>query len=368
MITGEVFLKELQKQGIEFFSGVPDSLMKGFLSCLHSYPNHYITSNEGGALAMAAGYHLATGLVPLVYLQNSGLGNLINPLTSLADKEVYSIPLILLIGWRGEPGKKDEAQHKKMGAVTIPLLKALEVPFYIFSNDIGQQWVDDLTKAVHSAKELNQPVALVIQNDFFSDNETELDVSYELSAKNVIEGILPLVDAQDIVVCTTGKIGRLFYDLNQQNDKKIEKYFLNTGAMGHAGLIATALATYSNKHVILLDGDGSLLMHLGNLATHVSLQANICYIVLNNGAHQSVGGQPTAGFSVDFCSIAKACGFEKTFIIENEISFKKWQTEYRKEKQFVEIRINTLMPAKLPRPDENFREAKNLFMTAIKRK
>lgn len=366
MLEPELFLKALLEKEVSFFAGVPDSLMKGFLTCVQEkVEQHFITANEGAAVAMATGYHLATNKVPLVYLQNSGLGNAVNPLTSLANKEVYGIPMLLMIGWRGQPGKKDEPQHQKMGESILPLLQALGIPCFIFSERV--QWKEELSEAIGLTKNTNHPVALLIEDKFFLDQEIEAVNQYKLSAERVIETLFPLFDENTIVICTTGKIGRLFYAINEKHDFKIKKYILNVGAMGHASSIALGLAEFSNHRIILLDGDGSLLMHMGSLAVAGAAPINnFNYIVLNNGVHQSVGGQPTNGFDVDFSLVAKGCGFNNANQIVSESQLKEWVDTFQNGKQFVEVRINTSMPESLPRPKESFEDAKKNLMKALK--
>lgn len=366
MLEPQLFLDALLNSGISFYAGVPDSLMKGFLTCVEEkVKDHFITANEGAAIAMATGYHLATNKIPLMYLQNSGLGNAVNPLTSLANKEVYGIPMLLMIGWRGQPGKKDEPQHQKMGESVLQLLQTLAIPQFIFSE--GSEWEKELNNAILLTKKTNHPVALVVEDKFFSDHEIATANSYELSAGQIIEKLFPLFDENTLIVCTTGKIGRLFYAINEKNNFKIKKYLLNVGAMGHASSIALGLAKFSPNKVVLLDGDGSLLMHMGSLAVAgATAVSNLNYIVLNNGVHQSVGGQPTKGFEVDFSAIAKACGFEKAVQIISEPELNHWIGNFQSQKQFVEIRINTNMPESLPRPKESFAAAKENLMKALK--
>jgi phosphonopyruvate decarboxylase len=366
MLEPELFLNALLGKDISFFAGVPDSLMKGFLTCVEErVKDHFITANEGAAVAMATGYHLATNKIPLVYLQNSGLGNTVNPLTSLANKEVYGIPMLLMVGWRGQPEKKDEPQHQKMGESVLQFLQLLGIPHFVFSEQ--SEWKEELSKAIILTKKINHPVALVVEDKFFSDYDIAAANPYELSAGQVIEALFPLIDENTLVVCTTGKIGRLFYAVNEKNNFRIKKYLLNIGAMGHASSIALGLARFSDNKIILLDGDGSLLMHMGSLAIAGTTQVNsLNYIVLNNGSHQSVGGQPTKGLDVDFSLMAKACGFENSIQIISEIQFKKWVETFKSEKQFVEIRINTNMPESLPRPKESFTAAKENLMKALK--
>jgi phosphonopyruvate decarboxylase len=367
MVAPQIFLEEIRANGIDFFAGVPDSLMKSFLVLLEKEHSHHITANEGAALAMAAGYHLATGKTGLVYLQNSGLGNLINPLTSLADQEVYSIPMLLMTGWRGQPGKKDEPQHSKMGRITREMFDLLEVPYIILSQQ--SEWKQDLKKITGLAKELSKPVAILVEEGFFIvQAEENISVNtYNLSAEEVISNVYERLSENDIVVCTTGKAGRLFYKVNTERGNRLQRYFLNVGAMGHASSLATALSFYTDDHVVLFDGDGSLLMHMGALANSgLAPNKNFTYILLNNGSHQSVGGQPTAAFDMDIPAIAKACGFHDPLRIEDANELSAWlDTDWKKAKHFVEIRMNAITPSVLPRPSQSFKEAKDKLMEAL---
>ncbi|HEX8314584.1 MAG TPA: phosphonopyruvate decarboxylase [Flavisolibacter sp.] len=365
-MSPEIFLQKLRSQGIDFFAGVPDSLLKGFISsveqnCKHV---HHITANEGAAVALAAGYHLATGKVPLVYLQNSGLGNVVNPLTSLADKEVYSIPILLVIGWRGEPGVKDEPQHSKMGKITPALLNLLQIPFIVIKKEDTEAWKMAVQEAIQLCNDHHKPAALLVEEGSFSNNELEVMPVYEMSSHEAISHFYLGLEMGDIVICTTGKIGRVFYQINSVQ-QKIKSHFLNVGSMGHAISIATGVAMYQKRRVFVLDGDGSLLMHMGSLALTASLNLpNLIYVVLNNGAHQSVGAQPTLGFFVDFCTIAKGCGFTSPFLIENSEIMQSW-SDNLDQYDFVEIRINTYMKEPLPRPEETPKQAKENFMRDI---
>lgn len=366
MIQPNQFLDQLSAAGIEFFTGVPDSLLKGLLTALDRWPrgHHLVAVNEGAAAGLAAGYHLATGKLPLVYLQNSGLGNLINPLTSLADREMYGIPMLLLIGWRGEPGVPDEPQHKIMGRISPSLLHQINVPFAVLKKDDSQGWKESLHDAIATSLKEKKPVALLVESGVFPDDHLEPSNAYELSAEEAMECVYPALSASDIVVCTTGKIGRAFYRVNQSR-QKISQYFLNVGAMGHALSVATGLAMHTHNRVILFDGDGALLMHMGALALPPSLSlTNLHYILLNNGAHQSVGSQQTLGFQVDFCAIARGCGFTNPVLVSEKEALAK-ASRILTEIDFLEIRINTSEKSGLPRPGLTPAKAKEIFMQAI---
>ena len=313
-VSCALFFQSLIKNDIGFFTGVPDSLLKDICAYINdnsSTASHIIAANEGGAVALACGYHLSTGKIPLVYLQNSGLGNVINPLLSLADKEVYSIPLVFMIGWRGEPGVKDEPQHKKQGRVQNSMLEVMEVPFYIF--DPEQSIDHQISKAIKQAAESSAPVALVIREGSFepyvakvNSNEDDLVLTRELAIQEIIEA----AGDEYFVVSTTGKSSRELYEYRQRFNKESENDFLIVGGMGHASQIALGLALNSSRKVLCLDGDGAAIMHLGAFAiTGSTCNRHFLHILINNGAHESVGGQPTAGFKISFTGIANSCGY-----------------------------------------------------------
>ncbi|HEX7844804.1 MAG TPA: phosphonopyruvate decarboxylase, partial [Chitinophagaceae bacterium] len=260
----------LRENGIDFFAGVPDSLLKDFLKYLQDHaekPGHVITANEGLAIGLASGYFFATGKLPLVYLQNSGLGNTVNPLTSLADKEMYSVPMLLMIGWRGRPGVNDEPQHSKMGRITIQLLEALEVPVYHIDEDELSSFKTISAAAEQAVKE-QRPVALLVPENVFDSykGKTQAD-DYSLVREEVIKKIIAALEGDETVICTTGKTGREFYEQNLAAGKKISRYLLSAGAMGHANHIALGIKMYSDKKAVMLDGDGAVLMQMGSLPT-----------------------------------------------------------------------------------------------------
>lgn len=367
MIQPYEFLQQLTDAGISFFTGVPDSLLKGLLTAIERYERrtHIVAANEGAAAGLAAGYHLSTGGLPVVYLQNSGLGNLVNPLTSLADRDVYGIPMLLIIGWRGEPGTKDEPQHLVMGRITPALLHQINVPFVVLKKDGAQEWKEALNDAIALIRKESKPVALLIEAGVFPEEELASGNRLELSALDAIEMIYAGLSEDDIVVCTTGKIGRTFYQINKRR-RKIDSYFLNVGSMGHAISVATGIAIHTSNRVVLFDGDGALLMHMGSLALPPALDlSNLLYIVLNNGAHQSVGSQPTLGFDVDFCTIARGCGFFNPLSVHRKETLFDVTSDLE-ETDFLEVRINTESPENLPRPEATPQEAKTHFMRAIR--
>lgn len=313
----------LADAGIEFFTGVPDSLLKEFLAYLVDTADparHVTAANEGGAVALAAGYHLATGRVAAVYLQNSGLGNTINPLVSLMDPEVYGIPILLVIGWRGKPGVPDEPQHRKQGAITLQQLDVLGIPYVVLDEgvaDIGAA----VGGLVAAAVEGSRPVALVVPPGRLAPYRRQAASAAApvgLQREAAIEAVLAATGPQDVIVCTTGMASREVFEYRHRANEGHGRDFLTVGGMGHASQIALGLAlARPDRTVHCLDGDGAVLMHLGALAIIGTRgPANLRHVIFNNGAHDSVGGQPTAGFNVDLTAIAAACGYRATRLVD----------------------------------------------------
>jgi len=313
MIDSFDFLQALKSRGVGFFSGVPDSLLQNFCACLADHVSareHLIAANEGGAIAAAIGYHLATGRTPLVYMQNSGLPNALNPLLSLADPQVYAIPMLLLIGWRGEPGTVDEPQHGKLGAVTLPLLAASQIGHAIL--DSGTTDPDEtIREALQQAA--GGPYALVVRKGTFSAYGTPVAIpaAGSFRREQAVALIADSLEAGDLVVATTGMTARELYAHRESCSQSHDRDFLVIGGMGHASQIAHTLALHgSGRHVYCLDGDGAVLMHMGALAIiGATPRSNLRHIVLNNGVHESVGGQPTVGFLVDLPALARSVGY-----------------------------------------------------------
>lgn len=314
MITPENFVNALKQRGIGIFAGVPDSLLKNFCAYVHDHSGeqeHIITANEGNAVALAAGYHLATGKVAAVYMQNSGLGNTVNPLTSLTDPEVYSIPLLLIIGWRGEPGVKDKPQHVKQGRITPGQLKLLEIPNWILQADSDLETV--LNEVFAKIQNTNAPAALLIRKGTFTDYKSRQkpDQVGLIKREDALRELMALASDDDLIVSTTGKTSREVFELRAERGEP-QRDFLTVGSMGHTSSIALGVALGNPKRrVICLDGDGSALMHLGAIPIIGSLKPrNLIHVLLNNAAHESVGGQPTVAGKMDFAAICKACGYQ----------------------------------------------------------
>lgn len=307
----EEFYSCLVDRGYDFFAGVPDSLLKSFCAYAKEHApegKFLITANEGNAVGIAAGYHIATGRYGVVYMQNSGLGNAVNPLLSLADKEVYSIPMLLVVGWRGEPGVKDEPQHVKQGAITNGLLETMGIDYAVLD---GNNYESQIEQARIKMERTNCPFALVVRKGMFSDYAIRIDdAGYELKREDAIARILDSINDKDFVVSTTGKTSRELFEIRESRHQGHARDFLTVGSMGHASSIALGMSYGTDHAVWCIDGDGAFLMHMGALpAVTKSLPQNFKYIINVNGAHESVGGQPTAGFDLDIPGILLASGF-----------------------------------------------------------
>ena len=371
MISPESFLLSLQKHDIVFYAGVPDSLLKEFLSELSqkaSPETHFICANEGNAVAVAAGYNLSTKKLPLVYMQNSGLGNSVNPLMSLCHKQVYSIPMLLLIGWRGEPGESDEPQHVAMGSITPQLLDAMQIQYFLLDGDSESDEL--IAKASRAAFEQSAPVALLCRKEAFSKagkttTQDRQQSQLKLTRQVAIETVLKAAEGT-VTVCNTGFTAREVFGQRAQSDKGHSNDFLNAGAMGHASQIAFGMACGNpSKQIICFDGDGAMIMHLGGLALiGPRAPSNLTHILLNNGVHDSVGAQPTAGFKIDLQQIARACGYPKVDSCDTVEQLKPLIEEHLAcgTLSFLEIRIRPGSSDKLPRPPQDFAKQRLQFM------
>lgn len=375
MISPKRFYNELILNEINFFTGVPDSLLKSFCSYITdnaNYRNHIIAANEGNALAIATGYYLSSGNPALVYMQNSGLGNIINPLVSLNDSEVYGIPALLVIGWRGEPSKEDEPQHIKQGKVTLKLLKTMGIKYYLLNEETKDCDVRDIIQnAIKDMNEQKKPVALVISKGTFKkyNGKKSQDNNYELTREKAIDVLLNNINEDYMVVSTTGKTSRELFELRDKYKQNHNKDFLVVGSMGHASSIGLGIAkNKEDKNIYVLDGDGAFIMHMGAISIiGQSKLDNFRHVVFNNGSHESVGGQPTVGHKIDMVSIAKACGYEKAFCVKDEEELKKTIKDISgyKGKVLLEVRIRNGSRDDLGRPTIPLSEIKDSFMKQI---
>lgn len=378
MINTEYFFKNLLEENVEFFAGVPDSLLKNICSYITdntSPKNHIIAANEGNALALGIGYHLASGKLPLIYMQNSGLGNVVNPLLSLADPDVYSVPMLLMIGWRGEPNVKDEPQHKKQGRVTLQMLEAMEVPYQVLSKDTSNEQAKEIIKRVSKeALKNNAPYAIVVKKGTFSEYKLQKDevANLPLFREDAIKVIVDNLDDKDIVVSTTGVASRELFEYREELIQGHEKDFLTVGGMGHANQIALGIALQKpDRSVFCLDGDGAALMHMGSMAINGNVECdNFKHIVFNNGAHDSVGGQPTVGYTTGFQSIAKESGYDLVLQAETKTEVVECIEDLKgfTGKVFLEIKVKKGFRKDLGRPTTTPKENKQNLMKFIKEK
>lgn len=372
-IKPESFFEQLSNCKVDFFTGVPDSLLKQFCLCVDASvqkDNHVIAANEGNAISLAAGYHLATGKLPLVYMQNSGLGNAVNPLLSLCDSDVYSIPMLLLIGWRGEPGVKDEPQHIKQGKIQIDLLNAMGIPYEIISKD-ENLLENKLLKCVNKSINEKVPVALLIKKGTFDNyNHEKPKINNSLMFREeALEVILKETPKSSIIVSTTGKTSREIFEIREKNKQTHEQDFLTVGSMGHCSSIALGIAlSKPDRKVICIDGDGSLLMHMGSLTTIGKLKPkNFYHILMNNQVHESVGGQETSAKFVNILDLVKSNNYDDVFFIDNkrDLIDQIKNIFMRNGSIFTEIFIKPGSRINLGRPTISPKENKKTFMKYV---
>jgi phosphonopyruvate decarboxylase len=328
---------------------------------------HVRCVNECEAIAIAAGYHMATGKVGVVYLQNSGLGKTVNPITSLAHHDIYSIPILLMLGWRGEPGTKDAVQHQKMGPITLKLLDLLDIK-YVFLTDNETENRKLLETARNELSTKSNPFAIIIKRGIFEAAPAQMEVIMEpqLTREEAMKIILAHITADDIVVSTTGKISRELFELREQNVQSHESDFYNIGAMGCAQSVAFGIAHYQqNKRVVVLDGDAAVLMQLGAMATAGFYSPkNLYHIILDNSAHDSTGGQMTVMSRVDLEKISSGCGYRDFFYASDKDNLETTLPEFFSGSGPVLLRIRVAKGARtnLTRPSEKPVYYKSLFM------
>jgi phosphonopyruvate decarboxylase len=352
------FFRLLADNNVEFFTGVPDSLLKQLCHCIDdnvSHDKHIIAANEGNAIALATGYHLGTDKLAAVYMQNSGLGNAINPLLSLADPDVYSIPMILIIGWRGEPGVKDEPQHVKQGKVQLDLLNAMNLPHdIIFADDA--EWKQKIKKGINIAISENRPYAIVVKKGTFDKYSVVEDCAKTklMPREEALEILLKHIPKDAVIVSTTGKTSREIFEIRENYNEPHFKDFLTVGSMGHCSSIALGIAIAQPKRkVVCFDGDGAFLMHLGSLAAIGKAQPNNFYhILMNNYVHESVGGQETAIDSLDVKGLVKSANYKRIIGIDTPDELSKNLTHFFKNSgpSFLEIKLKPGSRADLGRP------------------
>ena len=374
MLRPVFFIEKLKESNIDFFAGVPDSLLKNICAYITDtlpHEQNIIAANEGGAMGIAAGYHLATGRIPVVYMQNSGEGNIINPLASLTDKEVYNIPVLLLIGWRGRPGVHDEPQHVKQGKVTTGLLNTMGINYTVLSKD-EEAAAKQIKTAVEYMLKTNECYALVIEKDTFDAYtlKNKVDSGLTLAREEAIETVVEALPPTAAVVSTTGMISRELFEIRERKGQGHGHDFLTVGSMGHASQIALGIALQQpNRPVYCFDGDGAAIMHMGNMAITASMQpSNYVHVVFNNGAHDSVGGQPTVGLQIDLPAIAKAVGYKQIYSIETKETLQETLSKVKMANGpvLVEVRVKKGNRKDLGRPTTTPIQNKEALMDFLK--
>lgn len=360
----------------DFYTGVPDSQLKPLCNYLiNTYGidknHHIIAANEGNCVGLAAGYYLATSKVPVVYMQNSGEGNIINPVASLLNEKVYNIPMIFVIGWRGEPGVHDEPQHIYQGEVTIKLLDDMNIKSFIIDKDTSLEELDKVMKDFNKLLKDGKQVAFVVRKNALEYSEK---VTYKNDNSMVREEIIEhitKVSKDDPIVSTTGKASRELFEIRERNKESHEYDFLTVGSMGHSSSIALGVAINKpDKKIWCIDGDGALLMHMGSLPVIGSVNPNnLVHILINNGAHETVGGMPTVISKTNIKEIAKACNYKKIYSVDNFKDLDKVLKEVKKNNELTFIEILSSIGARedLGRPTTTAKENKEKFMECLKK-
>lgn len=355
MLDQKKVFEVLASKGVTFFTGVPDSYLNGFCNYALENADNVIAANEGNAVGIASGYYFASKEIPLVYMQNSGMGNTVNPLASLADKNVYAVPMLLLIGWRGQGDTEpNHPQHKLQGEITPGLLDLLHIQYSILTDDIDQ-FTKTITEAVDYCKKTRKPYGLIAPKGVMADpnKPNNKDAVYPMSREEAIETVLNNLPDDTIYLATTGRATRELFFLREKRRESKKYDFLNVGSMGHVSSVALGIALQRpDRKVVVFDGDSAAIMHMGALTMVSKVSApNMIHIVLNNGAHESVGGQPSAGQMIDFTSIAKACGYEtieRPVETEEELVEALNKLNSVNKAVFIDCRIHKGLNSKLP--------------------
>lgn len=363
--------KFLEVIGSDFYTGVPDSQLQALCNYLmNTYgidpEHHIIAANEGNCTALAAGYYLATGKIPVVYMQNSGEGNIINPVTSLLNDKVYAIPMIFIIGWRGEPGVHDEPQHIYQGEVTIRLLDDMNISSFVISKETTELEVKKIMEEFKINLSKGKQVAFVVKKGALSfDEKVQYINNNKMSREDIIRHIVQ-VSAEDPVISTTGKASRELFEIREEKEQSHKYDFLTVGSMGHSSSIALGVALNKpEKNVWCIDGDGAALMHMGAMAVIGGTSPkNLIHVIINNGAHETVGGMPTVADKIDLVAIAKACGYTYTVSVDNfeDLDKELCIAKGKKELALIEVKCSIGARNNLGRPTTTALENKVNFM------
>ncbi|MDB2318929.1 phosphonopyruvate decarboxylase [Gammaproteobacteria bacterium] len=371
MIDVKDFYDSLKNYGVTNFCGVPDSLLKdvcAYIADSSDASQHLITANEGSAVAMAVGQYIATGKLSLVYMQNSGFGNAINPLLSLADHNVYAIPMLLMVGWRGEPGINDEPQHLKQGKIMEQLIEACELHKIII--DAETNISSALKSAISFATTNSQPVIVLVKKNTFMPYKLRKVVPdiAKATREDAIKMIINSSEPEDIFVSTTGMASRELFELRSKNKQSHSKDFLTVGSMGHSSMIALGISQNTNNHVFCIDGDGASLMHLGNYTSiGNSAPETFIHVLINNASHDSVGGQPTCADKIDLPLIAKASGYASVESTSNINDIKNYIEQFKKVPgpHFLEVKVRKGARDDLGRPKDLPKKNKEAIMASL---
>lgn len=369
MINVEEFVNYLKEININFFCGVPDSQLSPFCDYIEENCKNIIAANEGNAVAIASGYHLSTNNFPLVYLQNSGLGNIVNPVTSLTHADVYSIPIIYVIGWRGQPGVHDEPQHKKQGKITLDLLKLLDIDYIVINkestfDELKNTFENEFLEKLNN----NESVAIVVSKGAFEEYKISKSNNNSLTREKAIQIVTDFLSDDDVIVSTTGKSSRELFEYREAKNQGHGNDFLTVGSMGHSSSIALGIALNSDKNVFCFDGDGAVLMHMGSLALIGSKSPeNFYHVMFNNSAHESVGGLPTIMEEIQIKNLVKSCGYKEIFNASNIDELNEVLPMFIKSggPAFLNIDVNIESRKDLGRPTTTPIENKNDFMKKL---
>lgn len=375
MVNQKELFEALDAMGVDFFTGVPDSLLNDF--CLYMTNNmsaeqHVMAANEGNAIAIAAGHYMATGKLPLVYMQNSGIGNATNPLLSLAHDCVYGIPMLLVIGWRGDPAINDHVQHKKQGELTPVLMKDMDIPYEIL--DAEDTVIKKFEWAVEKAREISSPVALIAKKAILTEKVKKQNYpeSKLMNREEAVSAVIDIFGSDAIYLGTTGRATREVHEQLKLHGIDSGHEWQNVGSMGHVSSVGLGIALAKpEQKVVVFDGDAAAVMHMGALATNCRYKAgNMIHIVLNNGVNESVGGQPSAGYVVNLTGVAEACGYRTpSHAVETKDELQNIISDYTKGDMplFVDIHVRQGIRADMPKLNINHKAQKSALMETLKK-
>lgn len=375
MVDLKQLFKSLDEKGVKFFTGVPDSLLNNF--CLYLVNNipdgrHVMAANEGNAIAIAAGNYMATGNIPVVYMQNSGIGNATNPLLSLTHDCVYGIPMILVIGWRGDPAINDHAQHKKQGELTPVLMKDMDIPYEILDDE--NTVVDKFAWAVEKAKEISSPVALIAKKAILTEKVKKQDYpeSKLMNREKAVSAVVDILGEDAIYLGTTGRATREVHEQLKEHGIGEGHEWQNVGSMGHVSSVGLGIALAKpEQNVVVFDGDAAAVMHLGAFATNCRYKAgNLIHIVLNNGVNESVGGQPSAGYVVNLTEIADACGYRTLgHAVETKEELQAILKDFKKGEMplFIDVHVRQGIRSDMPKLNIDHKAQKLALMETLKK-